>query len=373
LKDNIINIFCRGNQELFFSAVMTWLLDPKGSHGLGNAFFHELIPHMKINQPDKFIHGYEVIREFRDGNSRFDILITPKNVDSKTHKAIVIENKTKSFGDHLQLDKYMSQGYDVVVLSLLPETLDSETKNIYTVIEYKTIVSILKSFALDNSNGYQFIINQLISYINNTLIIFELIKELGNGLLLPSQFLTKFIDITAYLDLRDNDIRTLNYFYYYCFSEYLKVNEKDLIFGELDYADAESQGKNTCWYYEKNMQGIPFMEAIIWQPLERTSPWRMHDVFLPLFNQEPFQIAPRIEVWLDPRYLSENENKAGEIMLGTWSDTLKKYFKEQEPYKSILQPKGSRNFHREFVGLPDLPFMKLANRLRSLIKNIFNK
>jgi PD-(D/E)XK nuclease superfamily protein len=44
MPDNIIAVLSRGNQELFHSAFIAWLLDRDASHGLGGSFFRGLLP-----------------------------------------------------------------------------------------------------------------------------------------------------------------------------------------------------------------------------------------------------------------------------------------------------------------------------------------
>lgn len=369
MPDNIITVLSRGNQELFHSAFIAWLLDPTASHNLGDSFFRALQPHLGCSCNMDFSSGYTVYRESTDSRSRFDILLVPKAQASRC-KGLVIENKIKSFGSHLQLDRYMQEGYAVVVLALIRETLDADARHQYPVVEYRIVSEILRSLPLEISNGYHFLIEQYASFLAKTLSVFEILREFGNGALEESNFVSAFANATNDLDLSDNDIRTLNYFYYFAFDEFLHQQAPDLVFGPLDYKEAESQKRNTRWLFEKNMQGPPFMEALIYQPYADGVQWRMHDVFQPLFEADAFQIAPRIELWLDPQNITTLTSQAGILLLGTWSDSLKKYLREKEPYKSGLTRSGPRNFHREPVLVSDLPFSKLADRLRALLAKV---
>jgi len=173
----------------------------------------------------------------------------------------------------------------------------------------------------------------------------------------------------------DHDVRTLNYFYYYNFVEYLRNNARDLWFGDDDYAEAEHNTRNSRWYCEKNMQGPPFMECILFNPFDPKSPWRMRSHFAGLYQTEPFWIGPRIELWFDPELPSEKEPDAsvaiGKIMLGTGNQHLKRMLQDIEPYKSRLKPAGSRNFHREIVDVRQLPFDRLADSIRAMLTVIF--
>jgi hypothetical protein len=193
-----------------------------------------------------------VRREFRNSRSRFDILLVP-NRPASAIKGLVIENKIKSFGSHLQFDKYTQQGYEVAALVLLRETLDAKTRCQYPVVEYRTVSDILHSLPLAVSNGYHFLIAQYASFIRKTVSVFETLREFGNGRLSEDDFVRAFTDAARNLDLGDNDIRTINYFYYFAFDEFLQQNAPDLIFGSLDYEEAKIQKLNTRWIFEKNM------------------------------------------------------------------------------------------------------------------------
>jgi hypothetical protein len=271
----------------------------------------------------------------------------------------------------LQLDQYVAQGYEVAALALLPETLDSETRSRYTVIEYRKVCEILRNLPLDTSNGYHFVIDQYSSFVADTLSIFELFTEFGHGKLLETDFLSRLGEAALKLDFGDNDIRTLSDFYYFACNEFLEQQAPDLVFGALDCNEAESQQRSTRWLFKKNMPGPPFMEALIYSALEGCAHRRIHDVLIPICETDAFNIAPRIELWLDPHGLSNPASEAGVLLLGTSSANLKKHLRDFEPYKSTLLRPGSRNVHREPVLVSDLPFAKLADRLRAILSKLF--
>lgn len=195
-----------------------------------------------------------------------------------------------------------------------------------------------------------------------------------HGSLAASTFRGHLAERVQGMEFSDNDIRTFSYFYYHNFADYLKHEARDLWFGDAGYDEGEKQRVNTRWLYEKNMQGPPFMEAILHNPYDSTQSWRMDDQFSALFAKTPFQIAPRIELWLDPVQLAGagDSTEVGKLMLGTWSNDLRQTLRENEPYKSRLSPSGRRNFHREPVGLADLPFSRLADRIRKMLTNVFD-
>ena len=375
MKENLISVFARGNQELFHSAFLAWLLRPTAPHGLGDAFLSAVLSRLPPSYAINAAGEYEVRTEFREGRSRFDIVVRPTDAASAS-KGIVFENKAKSFGNHLQLDGYKDRGYDVAVFALLPETLDTDTKARYPVIEYKTVREILCSFSLDTDSHYHFLVAQYSDFLEGALRTFDLFRGLADGTLEPRVFLEQLATAVSGFDFSDNDVRTFDYFYYHNFAEYLRTQAPDLCFGDADYARAEREQVNMRWNYEKNMQGPPFMESILFNPFDPKMSWKMHESFTSLYKTAPFQIAPRLELRLDPAWLAQRldiDLEVGKVMLGTWSDDLKRTLREREPYRSRLRPAGSRNFHREWVRVQQLPFQHLAGCLRRTLGVIFDR
>ena len=93
-----------------------------------------------------------------------------------------------------------------------------------------------------------------------------------------------------------------------------------------------------------------------------------------LYGSNPFQVAPRIEIWLDPVRIAREQNpslEVGHIMLGTWSKEFRDHIRNREPYVSRLHPIGSRHFHREKIPLRELSFSSLAGRLRAMLSLMF--
>jgi hypothetical protein len=169
--------------------------------------------------------------------------------------------------------------------------------------------------------------------------------------------------------ISENEVRTYSLFYYFHLREFIRAQRKSLVFGTLGYQQAFETSGNTDWIYQKNMQGTSFMEALLYDPLGMKCAFRMHDVFSSVFERERFSLAPRIEVWLDPRsLLQQSEPILGTIMLGTWSEELKHFMLENSPYREKLRRRGPRNFHYEDVLLEDIPFLRMAQRLEAMLR-----
>jgi hypothetical protein len=374
MQENIISVFARGNQEMFHSAFLAWLLRSTAPHGFGDGFLRALLSHLPTDLQMPPFDRYIVKTEVRDGPCRFDILVQPTEASSPV-KGLVFENKVKSFGHHLQLDSYKSRGYEVAVLALLPETLDAETRARYPVIEYRMIHDILRRQALAQSDHYHSMVTQYADFLDGTVGIFDAIRALGNGELDTLAFIDRVKHAADETEFSDNDIRTFDYFYYHAFANYLSQHEPDLWFGGLSYEEAKGQEKTMGWNYEKNMQGPPFMETIFFNPITPSEHWKpVEESLTALYGSNPFQVAPRIELWLDPVWIAREQNpslEVGRIMLGTWSKEFRDHIRSREPYVSRLRPIGSRHFHREMLPLRDLSFSSLAGRLRAMLSLMF--
>lgn len=360
---NIIELFQRGNQELFHSSFIGWLLNKEGEHGFGNRFAKKLFKRISFEIGDK----YDVYTESRDRNSRYDILIEPQTEGTK----LVLENKVKSFGYDTQISSYKEQGHRVAFLAFLEETIECAEK--HDVIYYRDILEDLETEKLINSNHYHFLIREYIQFLRNHLSLYSTIKNFCLGGISWGKAVSIFKESLKDTELKDNDIRTYNYFFYYNFERYLKTKSSELILGDLQYDDAEKQNKNTMWHYEKNMQGSPFMEALIFNPNQKGMRFKLNADLMTLYKKKKNQIAPRVEIWLDLQWLldkSEDFPEAGKIMMGTWSDELKGYLLENEPYRSTLSRMGPRNFHYEQVPIKDLIFENLEKRIKKMMMHI---
>jgi hypothetical protein len=374
---NIIDLFAKGNQELFHSSFIAWLLDENGSHGLGrrflNAFATLLAPEVaaRLNGP------LAVHTESTLGRSRFDILLSPKVPEATEHRGVVLENKTKSFGTAIQLGKYREQGFAVVALVLLPETLDDESHKSFPVVHYAQIRDLLKSLTLESGNHYHFLIAQYAQHLTDTLAVFESLDKYCRGDVPSSQFREMLKELPAAVSARDNDIRTFTYYYYHSLARHITSAERDLVFGTLGYEGAEQQKENTRWLYEKNMQGPPFMEALIHRPADMRS-WRLQDPLRDIAEQHNAVIAPRVEVWLDMGRIADDPDadlEIGHLVLGTWTSELQQILRTRQPYASSLRrrPKAKRNFHCEPLRISDLPYARASDRIRGALRLVFDR
>ncbi len=256
MKKNIIELFSKGNKELFHSAFLAWLLNKNENHDLGDYFISEILKLAKLDQKYNSSSNYNIVIEYVQNKMRFDIYIGTKEA-SNDIKGIVIENKIKSFGNEVQFKKYREKGYDVVGFALLGETLNISDKT--PIIYYSDILNILKNIKYDKSNHYHFLIREYIAYLQRILDSFDILKSYVDSKIGIKEFKEELQDCLKSISLKDNDVRTYDYYYYYNFAQYLKDNVKELIFGTDDY----NNKFNTRWIFKKNQQGPPYVECLI--------------------------------------------------------------------------------------------------------------
>lgn len=102
-KFNMFDILKISRAELQHSNVLSWLLDPKGNHGLGDRILREIIQLHKFAEPKNY-QTFCIKREYSipKVNGRIDIL-----ADSQSEKYVLcIENKTFSCEHDDQLNRY---------------------------------------------------------------------------------------------------------------------------------------------------------------------------------------------------------------------------------------------------------------------------
>lgn len=139
----IIDVLRKGNQELFHSSVVAWLLDPAGEHGLGhgflNAFARLVESHGCPRMREALDAGTEarIATEVTARSSRYDIVLRIGVV------TVVIENKTKSLGDEPQFEKYGGGKLVLVALGLCPMSFSRAVQDKYPVITYAEVLSAL--------------------------------------------------------------------------------------------------------------------------------------------------------------------------------------------------------------------------------------
>lgn len=373
-RHNIVSVLSRGNQEMFHSAMLAWLMDEGGSHGLGRTFLSGALATLGIEATG----DYEVLTEHRGRHGRYDILLRERATGDE---AIIFENKTKALGAHSQGARYASEGATVALLALIPEMFDDASRNAWPLLSYRNVHHLLAQMDLNPSNGYQFVVAQYRDYLDTALRPFELLRDGAKG--------TRPLDAAALDEIRsaiasagygENDWRTLNYYYFIALRTYLLRHAPDLVFGTRGW-DADKVGENMLWQAEKNRQGPPFMEAVLHAPDQLGSSWTLKpDVASSLRSPEGVTpLIPRLELWGLSRIASEAAEPA--IQVGHWAlgvyggvpQPLWELLNSSEAYRAGVNGNRRRNFRFAPVNFEDLAFERMADQLRALLDFLYER
>lgn len=101
----IIDILKKGNQELFHSDMLAWMMNPEAEHGMGNYMLRS-IADLLADRGDRTLvdllaQGLPTIQtEVSKSKHRYDIVVCVGKI------TVIFENKTKSVGADLQLGAY---------------------------------------------------------------------------------------------------------------------------------------------------------------------------------------------------------------------------------------------------------------------------
>lgn len=169
-KFNIFDILKITNTEIRHSNILGWLLDPNGSHKLGDSFLKAFINNI-IKKKDSFgneslnlllqdFYSYRVLREY----NHMDLVL----VSRQEKTCYVIENKIWSGESSHQLQDYFKKsqeeyvGYRIIYAFLTPDGHDASDTNNWVSISYEEIIPLLED-VINNTN----ISNEVKFFINN--------------------------------------------------------------------------------------------------------------------------------------------------------------------------------------------------------------
>lgn len=193
-KPNIFNILGAQRMEIRHSNFLAWLLDPNGSHGLGNRFLIRVLRDLAIDKKSKLnileigdlnFANVDVIREHPCSNGkRIDILILIEYEKHNDKKLILcIENKIDSVDFDNQLcdyrdyvnKTYQEPEYKKLFVYLTPngeEPSDDNERNEWFLYSYKDhILKHLTSIPKKTINTeVKIYINDYLSILNNEIM-----------------------------------------------------------------------------------------------------------------------------------------------------------------------------------------------------------
>ena len=175
MPQTIIYILKKGNQELFHSSLIAWLLNPKGEHEVGEAF----IDHFAEKLVEK---GYPDLKNILKNSS--EISVETETTHTGGHydieikigdSNIMIENKTKTIGESSQLDSY--EASFKIALGFCEVSYSEDVTTKYPFITYKDIMDILSKITLPEKNDFSLLIDHYRRFLPRELKILDLICD----------------------------------------------------------------------------------------------------------------------------------------------------------------------------------------------------
>ncbi|WP_437274571.1 PD-(D/E)XK nuclease family protein [Sorangium sp. So ce375] len=144
--DDTLSILGVGRRELYHSALLAWLLDPQGRHGLGSSFLEALLRRCASDPPTSELHLAQPALEVSRGDARADIVVTAPGL------CLVIENKVDAGEQHRQCDRlFESFGREPGALFVFlspsgraPETATGSAQEAFQKMSYADIASMLR-------------------------------------------------------------------------------------------------------------------------------------------------------------------------------------------------------------------------------------
>ena len=214
-EKTIIDILRKGNLELFHSAMIAWLLDPDGEHGLGPQFvrgFAERLAERGEKQLLNWISSSEidsVQTETSTYRSRYDITLRVGG------KLAVIENKAKSVGAVPQFERYGAEAALLIPLGLCDASFRPEVQVNHRLLTYGDILVILENIHVPDRGAFAVLIEEYRRFLHRELSILALVDEcFAEGALHRHEALTELLSKGREAKYyTDNDIRFLNLYY----------------------------------------------------------------------------------------------------------------------------------------------------------------
>jgi hypothetical protein len=342
---NIIQILKAGNQELFYSSFIAWLLDAHGAHGLSDQFSSWFFQRVG-EKPDA---ACSIQPEVRINSGRADIFIVTNN-----GRKLIIENKTKSIGTNDQLNAYKGDADKVIPLGFVAENFPAQQRD--SVVTYKEIIECLKP--MQKSNGaLSVLVDHFISFLELALGPFDTLRDFCNGIIGLDEARQRQ-DKFRQLSTNSNDHRFFQAVYFEQLRTYMSKYAPFLIFGDLEYHNSKKDIQKpsaTKWIVEKNMQGPAFMEAIIYSQ-NVPGKMKLNERWAAAHRESSRpDLCPRLELWVGPdTFLSQKH--CGVFQLGCWNDIMKSLFHSSGMFKK----RGSRNFHHRTLSLADLQYANMT-------------
>jgi len=242
----IIDLLQRGNLELFHSSMIAWFLDPEGEHGMGRTFLDRFaqavalqgwpdlqtalsreLPTISIETAGRGVRC-DISLRFSDGCQ------------------FIIENKVKSVGNRVQLERYQSASTKVIAIGLTEASFDGTVADSFPLVRYQYLLDILEDQppALGTTkSGFEHLIEHYARYLKRELELLALV----HACYFEGDF-ERHGELADRLTQRQSRSRNDTRFVNLCYMEALRTRfERDELLS------------GAGWYSEKNQQSGVWM------------------------------------------------------------------------------------------------------------------
>ncbi|WP_437331655.1 PD-(D/E)XK nuclease family protein [Sorangium sp. So ce394] len=144
--DDLLSILGQSRQERYHSALLAWLLDPQGRHGLGAGFLEALLRRCAADPPRAALNRARPALDVSKGDARADVVVAGPGL------FLVIENKVDAREQPLRCDRLYESfcrepGALFVFLSpsgRAPVTATGPAREAFTPMSYADIAAMLR-------------------------------------------------------------------------------------------------------------------------------------------------------------------------------------------------------------------------------------
>lgn len=320
----IIDILRKGNQELFHSSMIAWLLDPQAEHGIGDVFlkgFGDLLAERGSGSMLAALRTApptSIETEATSYKRRYDIVL---HVGQTT---VVIENKTKSLGGTPQFDKYKDKGTVLVALGLTDISFDRKVQADYPVVTYGDLLRLLD--AIDPPGGdYGVLVRHYRDFLRRELGLLDDVAEWA-ATASPEVAERMRHTVQTTTGITTNDRRFLNWCFLERFVEKLK----------------EKREWQSCRFQtDKNMQSGVWLA--LFNPSAPPNPYRFDQGVEEFCSQNSAGLWFHIELWSG--LLAESDgDTAGVLQLKCHSDQKSNNAAIRDAFQAMWQLEEGESF-----------------------------
>lgn len=251
----LIDIFGKGNMDLFHTNMISWLISPDAEHGLKSSFLEKfsetLAKRGNIKLKQEVEHG-EIVVHSKTIYYKWYYVIEIHTLNS----LFVIHNKTMGIGVHSlstcfkKVKSYINNNADIIRLGFCDATFSTVVNDNYPLITYDDILEILETIKLDTNNDFSVLVRHYRNFLKRELQILEWISEYYSRNSLPKK--DNIVNtVTSVGDYIEKYKRFLNLYYLAKLKEKIRSVE---VYKESDWQIWNVRKMDVCLDYYVDFQ-----------------------------------------------------------------------------------------------------------------------